>query len=63
MNMVKVTLKNNNKHGRFNGRRFPKEVTVEVAVNPRKGIEDAVIAACKLAQSRFGKVKLVRFTS
>ena len=63
MNMVKVTLKNNNKHGRWNGRRFPKEVTVEVTVNPRKGIEDAVIAACKLAQNRFGKVKLVRFTS
>ena len=63
MNMVKVTLKNNNKHGRWNGRRFPKEVTVDIAVNPRKRIEDAVVAACKLAQSRFGKVKLVRFTS
>ena len=61
--MVKVTLKNNNKHGRFNGRRFPKEVTVEVAVNPRKGIEDAVMSACKIAQNRFGKVKLVNFTS
>ena len=63
MNKVTVKFRNVNKNRRHNGRRVPNMVNVTVDVNPRKGHEDAVMCAAKLAQFRFGKVKLVSFTS
>ena len=63
MNKVTVKFINLNKDRRFKGRRFPRRVEVTTDVNPRKSAEDAIITAAKLAKTRFGKVKLVSFTS
>jgi len=54
MNKITVKFLANKKHA-LRGKRL---VSVTVDVNPRKGNEDAIICAAKLAQFRFGKVKL-----
>ena len=63
MNKITVEFLNRNENRRHTGRRFPRVLRVTMDVNPRKGRNDAVMAAAKLAQIKFGKVKLLGITS
>lgn len=54
-----VNFTNQNVQRTFNGKRFPANLKVAVDVNPRKGIQSAVMTAARLAKKRFGKVRLV----
>jgi hypothetical protein len=61
MKTLNVTFLNRNKGRLHNGRRLPRNLSVDVAVNPRKGVEAALITAGEIATRKFGKVKLVSF--
>ena len=62
-NKITVEFLNRNENRRHKGRRFPRVLRVTMDVNPRKDRNAAVMAAAKLAQIKFGKVKLLGITS